>query len=107
MARKTLVELIDDLDGSPADETVSFSVDGVQYEIDVNKKNAKKLRADIGKWTERGRRTGGRRARASSGGRSASRSDLAAVREWANANGYKVSDRGRVSQAILEAYDNR
>ena len=32
--------------------------------------------------------------------------DLAAVRSWAREHGYQVSDRGRVSNAVLDAYRN-
>ena len=117
MASKTLIELIDDLDGSPATQTVTFATDGVTYEIDLNDANAAQLREDINRWTQHGRRVGGRRARttttttttSSSSSDTATTSsrkrDLGAVREWANANGHKVSDRGRVPQPILDAYD--
>ncbi|HLV56903.1 MAG TPA: Lsr2 family protein, partial [Actinotalea caeni] len=111
MASKTLIELIDDLDGSPAAETVTFAIDGVTYEIDLSDANAAQLRGDISRWTEHGRRVGGRRARTAktttSGTATASsrKRDLGVVREWAKANGHKVSDRGRVPQPILDAYD--
>lgn len=108
MASRTLIELIDDLDGSPAAETVTFAVDGVTYEIDLNDPNAAQLREDINRWTEHGRRVGGRRARTakpSTATTSSRKRDLGAVREWAKANGHKVSDRGRVPQPILDAYD--
>lgn len=97
-----------DLDGSPAAETVTFAVDGVTYEIDLNDPNAAQLREDISRWTDHGRRVGGRRARTtkpSTATTSSRKRDLGAVREWANANGHKVSDRGRVPQPILDAYD--
>jgi hypothetical protein len=48
---QTIVELIDDIDGSKAEETIAFSFDGTSYEIDLSKKNARALRSDIGKWT--------------------------------------------------------
>lgn len=111
MARKTQIELVDDIDGSPATQTVGFAVDGVSYEIDLNDLNAGSLREAVGRWVDRGRRVGGRRS-----GRSqpntvpgdspkTGRQDLAAVREWANTNGHTVSNRGRVPQVVLEAYD--
>jgi hypothetical protein len=40
MATKITVALEDDLDGGPAEETLRFGVDGSEYEIDLNKKNA-------------------------------------------------------------------
>jgi len=62
VASKITVELTDDLDGSAADTTVRFAVDGTAYEIDLSKKNAAKIRRDFGRYIEHARRaTGGRR----------------------------------------------
>ena len=44
MAQKVQVILVDDIDGGAADETVSFSLDGVSYEIDLSTKNAASFR---------------------------------------------------------------
>lgn len=107
MAQRVEVILVDDTDGSSASESVTFALDGVSYEIDLSETNAKALRADFAKWTGHARRSGsagGRRARRSAGGASR-RTDLGAVREWARANGYEVSDRGRISAEIQAAYD--
>ncbi|MCE0485791.1 histone-like nucleoid-structuring protein Lsr2 [Ornithinimicrobium sediminis] len=108
MAQRVQVILEDDIDGSEASETVEFSLDGVTYEIDLNDQHAAQLRDDFGKWVGQARRSGGRRQtrRRSSGTSSSSSSsaDLAKVREWGRANGYKVSDRGRVSQELQDAY---
>ncbi len=104
MAQKVKVLLIDDLDGSDADETVSFAVDGVSYEIDLSSSNASDLRDAFAKWIGHARKSGGRRAPARRSAGSASGGDTGAIREWARANGYKVSDRGRVSAEIREAY---
>ena len=108
MAQRVEVILVDDLDGGPASETVTFALDGVSYEIDLSEKNAKALRDDVAKWTGHARRagsSGGRRAgRRSSGGGAGRRTDLASVREWARANGHQVSDRGRISADIQAAY---
>jgi hypothetical protein len=104
MAQKVKVLLIDDLDGSDADETVSFAVDGVSYEIDLSSSNASDLRDAFAKWIGHARKSGGRRAPARRSSGSTSGGDTGAIREWARANGYKVSDRGRVSAEIREAY---
>lgn len=107
MAQKVQVLLIDDLDGSDASETVSFAVDGVSYEIDLNDKNAADLREAFATWIGHARKSGGKRTaarRSSSSRSSAAGSDTGAIREWARSNGYKVSDRGRVSAEIREAY---
>jgi hypothetical protein len=106
MAQKVQVLLVDDIDGGEAAETVSFSLDGVSYEIDLTAAHAKKLRDDLATWVGHGRRSGGRkntRRLAASGGQR--RGDLSAVREWARANGHDVSTRGRISALIQAAYD--
>jgi hypothetical protein len=108
MAQRVEVVLIDDVDGGAAEETVTFAIDGVSYEIDLSEKNARKLRDDLAKWTGHARRSGGSRGgrrRSASGSSSTKRSDLGAVREWARANGHQVSDRGRISAEIQSAYD--
>lgn len=111
MAQKTIVILTDDIDGGEADETVSFSLDGVSYEIDLNAENAAKLRDAFSYWVGHARRQGGRRAtgrrRPAGGGGALSRSESAEIREWARANGFKVSDRGRIPAEVREAYDAR
>ncbi len=109
MAKKVQVLLVDDLDkSSPADETVSFSLDGVSYEIDLTSANAAKLRDELAVWIGHAERTGGRKSagRAPRGAaRGGAKSDLSAVREWARSNGHQVSDRGRISADVQAAYD--
>lgn len=112
MAQKVQVILVDDVDGGEADETVTFSLDGVNYEIDLSEGNAESLRDSLGEWIGHARRVGGRASgRSRSGGRakaaaaSASKTDLSLVRSWARDNGYQVSDRGRVSSEVLAAYE--
>ncbi len=107
MAQRVQVILEDDLDGSEASETVEFSLDGVNYEIDLGDGNASALRNDLARWVGHARRSGGRRQtrRRNGGGSSgASREELAKIREWGRSNGYSVSDRGRVSQDVQDAY---
>ena len=107
MAQRVQYLLVDDIDGtSEAAETVSFSLDGVSYEIDLTVANAKKLRNDLAGWVGNARRSGGRKSsrRAGSAG-GQRRGDLSAVREWARKNGHQVSDRGRISAGILTTYD--
>ena len=101
MAQKVQVVLEDDLDGGTADETVVFGLDGTSYEIDLTKKNAAKLRDALAPWVAAGRRTGGSRGGARRGrGRAARGSQAGDVRAWARANGYQVSERGRISAEI-------
>ena len=108
MAKRVQVTLVDDTDGTDADETVSFALDGVSYEIDLNSHNSEKLRNSFAPWIGFATRSGGRRStgRASSGkASSASRKDTSSVRDWARKNGYTVSDRGRISAEVQAAYD--
>jgi hypothetical protein len=110
MAQKVTVLLVDDIDGGSADETVSFSLDGVSYEIDLSTKNAKAFREGLAQYVGQARRVGGR----ASGGRGAARgarrgrggdNRTAEIREWARKNGHKVNERGRIPAAVVEAYD--
>jgi len=109
MAQRVNIVLEDDLDGSDADETVSFALDGTTYEIDLSAPNAAKLRDSLAPYIGHARRASGRRAapRAAtrSNGRAGGKRDLGDVREWARANGHKVSDRGRISAEVQAAYD--
>jgi Lsr2 len=109
MAQKVQVILVDDLDGGPAEETVSFSLDGVAYEIDLSEANAAKLRDDFAPYVGNARKVGGRaaatrttRSRGRRGGRDSRTSD---IREWAKANGHQVSDRGRIPASVVDAYE--
>lgn len=102
MAKRTITVLEDDLDGSTAAETVSFAVDGVSYEIDLNADNAARLRDDLAVWTAHATRIGGRRRTA--GAAPAGKEDLDAIRTWARGAGYEVAARGRLSTKIKEAY---
>jgi hypothetical protein len=109
MAQKVQVILVDDIDGGEAEESVSFSLDGVNYEIDLSESNAASLREALAPWVGHARRTGGRSATRRGGGsagRSRSpKSDLGDVRAWARENGFQVSDRGRVSSEVMQAYE--
>lgn len=103
MAQRVHVVLEDDIDGSTADETISFEFDGVAYEIDLNSANADKFKEAIAPWI------GHARKRSKSARSRVARKDSVSpneVREWARAQGMQVSDRGRVSATIREAYDN-
>ena len=113
MARKVQVILSDDLDENlPADETVSFSLDGTSYEIDLAEKNAKELRDVFSRYVSAARKVG-RGGRSSGGGAGRGRStggrmdreQAGAIREWARKNGHAVSDRGRIPASVVEAYE--
>ncbi len=109
MAQRVNVVLVDDIDGSDAVETVSFALDGVDYEIDLSEKHAGELRNAVSLYIGHGRRTGGRRrsGRRSSTGSNAAGSEGASaadIRAWARENGWDVPERGRVSAEVREAY---
>jgi Lsr2 len=108
VAQRLRVELVDDIDGTDAEETVTFALDGISYEIDLSNKNAGKMRDSLALYVGSARKVGGRRRRSASASRSASSNgtgSTADIREWARANGYEVSDRGRIPAEIREAYD--
>lgn len=108
MAQKVNIVLVDDLDGTEATETVSFGLDGTTYEIDLNDANAAALREALSGYVGHARKVtgGGRRTRRSSGGSSASSSsNTKDVREWAKSQGMEVSERGRISADVQQAYD--
>lgn len=105
MAQRVQVLLVDDLDGTDADETVTFGLDGVTYEIDLSAANAEQLREDLASWVGHARRAGGRRVAGARAAASPRRTDLSDVRKWARKNGHKVSDRGRISAEVQAAYD--
>jgi hypothetical protein len=106
MASKVQVLLLDDVDGGTAVETVTFALDGSAYEIDLSAKNAQQLRESFTRWTPHARKSG-RTARSGAPVRAARPSggpDLNDVRSWARDNGFQVSDRGRISTQVMDAY---
>ena len=104
MARQTTVTLVDDLDGSEAEEQVEFSVDGRAYEIDLSTVNASRLRDALAPYISAARRTGARRAAVAPARAGSDRAQNQAIREWAIAQGMKVSERGRIPTNVLTAY---
>jgi nucleoid-associated protein Lsr2 len=113
VARHVSVTLVDDLDGSEASDTVSFALDGKTYEIDLSDSNATKLREALTPFAAAARRGGGSARRSTTPRTAASprptynRERTAAIRDWARKNGHKVSERGRIPTAVIEAYEHR
>ncbi len=121
MAQRVQVELVDDLNGDQAQETVRFGVDGTDYEIDLTTDNAEKLRSALSEYVDKGRKASGRRGQggqrsstassnssASSSSASTGRSkreDTQRIRQWAQDNGHNPSSRGRVTRSIIDAYN--
>ena len=104
MAQKVTVALEDDLDGGPADETVRFGIGGVEYEIDLSKKNAAAFRRQLAPYIEHARKAG-REQRRRPGRTAASRERSADIRAWAKDQGITVSERGRIPASVAEQYD--
>jgi len=103
MAQKITVELQDDLDGGPADETVRFEVDSAEYEIDLSKKNAAAFRKKLAPFIDHARRAGrGQRRRA--GRTASSRERSGDIRAWAKDQDITVSARGRIPASVVEQY---
>lgn len=104
MAKTVVTHVTDDLDGSTGAEEVSFSFDGVDYTIDLAKKNRAAFEKAIKPYrdaaTRQPRRSGARKAPA------AGRRDLSEIRAWAKSQGIEVSDRGRISASVMKQYDD-
>ncbi|QYJ03745.1 Lsr2 family protein [Nocardioides panacisoli] len=105
MAQKVNIVLIDDIDDTDASETVRFGLDGSNYEIDLNDKNAKKLREALAPYVAAGRKVAaGKRSRGAAKGGGSS-TPASQIRDWARDQGYEVPDRGRIPADIRSAYD--
>ena len=107
MAQKIVMTLVSDLSGEELGDhdgrTVTFGLDGVDYEIDLSGKEADKFNKSLEQYVSNARRVGGRRR---TRGATANKSgvDTKAVRAWAAEHGYQVSSRGRIPQEVLAAY---
>ncbi|HYN97957.1 MAG TPA: Lsr2 family protein [Pilimelia sp.] len=116
MAKQVITVLTDDLDGSEADRTVEFGLDGVNYTVDLSDANVGKLRKALdpfiavatrgGRGGVEPRRGGGARRGAAAPARS-DRDQNKAIREWAVKNGYEVSERGRIPGNVVAAFHSQ
>jgi Lsr2 len=117
MAQRVSVRFVDDLDGSDAAGTVSFALDGRAYEIDLSDDNAARLRESLASFVTAARKSGGTAATNNRAQKAASkmtassarpqplvREQTAAIRAWARQNGHQVSDRGRISKTVVDAF---
>ena len=116
MAKRTIQMLVDDIDGTEADQTIRFGIDGIQYEIDLSKTNAEKMRGVLARYVEAGAKAGRVGApaprttpprRRGPAGRTTATADAdqnRAIREWAQNKGIAVSDRGRIKQELIDRY---
>jgi hypothetical protein len=103
VAQKIQTLFIDDLDGSTAEGTVRFGLDGTEYEIDLNAGHAKELRDALARYVDAARRAGGSARKSARGSRreTAGGPNTTEVREWARAQGIEVKDRGRVPADLM------
>ena|ERR1700722_1056836 len=108
MATQTTTRLVDDLDGSGAERTVILGWDGHTFEIDLSKKNIAALDNALRPYIAAGRRVRGgvgRPTRLTTRRGASAREGVSSIREWARANGHQVSERGRISAAVVSAYE--
>lgn len=111
MAQKVVREFIDDIDGSQAERTFSFAVDGTQYEIDLSTSNIAEFKQAIGGFIESSRKVKPGsytyRARSSNGssGSGRGKEQLKAIREWLRQKGHAVQDRGRIPANLIAEFD--
>ncbi len=112
MAQKVIRQFIDDIDGSEAERTFTFAVDGTHYEIDLSSENIKEFNEAIAGFVESARKVKassyGRRAGKASVGTSGSgrsREQIQAIREWARQQGHNINERGRIPASIQQAFD--
>ena len=104
MVTKIAVKLVDDLDGSAAEETMRFAVGGAEYEIDLSKKNARAFRAGLGPFVEHARKSG-RGPRRRPARPTSARERSSDIRAWAKAQGITISDRGRIPATVVAQYE--
>ncbi len=110
MAKQTVIQMTDDLDGSEATQSIEFSFRGKSYTIDLNDANASDFNDAVAPYIAAADRSGSaqpsRSARRASAPRQRASSDAdpKQVRAWAQANGVAVSPRGRIKADILEKY---
>lgn len=103
MAQKVRTLYVDDLDGSDAEGTVRFSLDGAHYEIELSAAHATELRNALAPYVEAGRkipRRAGRNHRKAAGKGINSNE----VRGWAKTNGVEIKNRGRVPAEVVTKF---
>lgn len=111
MAQRIQTLFIDDIDGSEAEGTVRFSLDGTTYEIDLNTKHDEELRSALRTYITNARKVTaprpslpkGRGGRITGRNRKGYETSMQ-IRTWARENGHDVNDRGRIPSAIVEEF---
>jgi hypothetical protein len=103
MAQQVHTLYVDDLDGSDAEGTVRFSLDGAHYEIELNAAHATELRNALAPYVQAGRKVP-RRASRNRGKATAKRANSTEVRDWARTNGVEIKNRGRVPANVITKF---
>ena len=107
MAQQFYVRFTDDIDGTDLGETasvISFAFEGKEYTIDLSDENAEAFREVMAPYIEAGHRVTGNKKPARNTAPKTRPGDTKVVRGWARANGYTVSDRGRIPAEVADAY---
>ncbi|TMR24444.1 Lsr2 family protein [Nonomuraea turkmeniaca] len=110
MAKQIVESFIDDIDGTEAERTTTFALDGTSYEIDLSGQNREKLEKALAPFINAGRPVRserGARGRRAAGGtsRTMTREQSAKIRQWAKSQGLPVSERGRIASTVVEKYE--
>jgi nucleoid-associated protein Lsr2 len=114
MAKTKRVVLTCDLHSAGTEAVTTIRMDNgtARYELDLCQSHFDEL-TGAGRRLRPRRRTGGAGAATKGANKTAAANtrrrgpgarDTAAVREWARAHGYTVSDRGRIPRHVLEAF---
>lgn len=103
MAQRVEVQLLDDITGEDAAETITFGLDGVTYEIDLTADNAHQLRDELSIYVDKARKIRGQSG-TQQRSKTSTPDETRRIREWAKKNGYSPSPRGRISKGIIDAY---
>lgn len=107
MGQKVRIERFSDLSGESLPdgegETIVYSVYGKAYEIDLTAQEAADFHRTLDPFIAVSRRVKGGEGKKNRS--TADRQKLSDIRDWARNQGYEVSERGRISQEILEAFE--
>ncbi|MCF8601957.1 Lsr2 family protein [Gordonia sp. HY442] len=106
MAKKTVIKIVDDIDGAELDEyeTVRWSLDGKSYEFDTSPQHAEEFRNHVATYVAASRSVG-RASQRRATGAARPGANTRVIRQWANENGFTVSDRGRIPADVIAAYE--
>jgi nucleoid-associated protein Lsr2 len=106
MATLTQITLTCDVCGKAKDvQTRTIGLDGKTYEIDLCPKDDRDLSKATAEYVSNARKITARRVTREKGHRPRSRTETAAIRDWAKASGMKISDRGRVPATVFRDYE--